>query len=302
VSTNNPLVSFAILCYNRKEELREALISILEQDYRPIEVIVIDNASTDGTEKLFETEFANSGIFYEKLSENLGVSGGRNVAMSRCHGDFLVILDDDAILLNPHATAAVVDKFNSDPRIGALAFKIVDFETGDIQKGYRMSRNRRVDLNSEFECWGFRGAGHAIRSGVFKEVGPYPDYYPWGHEEMDICLKILGANYKIVYFPQVCVAHHRSERGRLVKTEFEAVALENRIKVAIRNLPWRYVLTTSIVWTGVTLLVRTRFNIRAVALAYWNLWRKRHLLLKERRPLPSLALQRARELGAPLYY
>lgn len=303
MSENNPLVSYAILCFNRKEELREALRSILRQDYQPIEIVVIDNASTDGTDQLFQTEFVGANIYYERLTENLGVSGGRNVAMSKCHGEFLVIIDDDAVLLDSQATTKIVDKFRSDSNIGALAFKIVDYQTGEIQKGYRMNRtNKGVDLDQEFENWGFRGAGHAIRRHVFEEVGPYPDYYPWGHEEVDICLKILDAGYKIVYFPEIRVAHRRSELGRLARTEFEAVALENRIKVAIRNLPYRYVLTTAIVWTVVTLLIRTRFDVQAIILAYRRLWQKRSDLLRERRPLSAVTLRRARELGAPLYY
>lgn len=302
MSASRPLVSYAILCCNRKEELRKAIKSILEQDYESIEIVVIDNASTDGTDQLFKTEFTASNIYYERLVKNMGVSEGRNIALGKCHGEFLVIIDDDATLLDPQATTKIVNKFKSDSAIGALAFKIVDSQTGEIQKGYRISRNKKANLDHEFETWGFRGAGHAIRRVVFEEIGPYPDYYPWGHEEIDICLKILGAGYNIIYFPEIRVAHQRSKLGRLAETEFEAVALENRIKVAIRNLPWRCVLTTLFVWSGVTLLLRTKLNVRAVLIAYRNLWQKRRALLAERRVLSSAALERARKLGAPLYY
>lgn len=298
---DQPLVSYVLICYNRKNDLREALYSILAQDYEPIEIIVVDNNSSDGTEGLFEAEFALANIHFEKLSENLGVSGGRNIAMRKAQGEILIVIDDDAIVVDPHATAMVVEKLETDPSIGALGFKILDYHTRDIQKGYRIRRGKALDLNSEFDTWGFRGAGHAMRRRVFEEVGPYPDYFPWGNEEFDIALKILDAGYRIVYFPRVEIAHKRSVRGRLPETEFVAVALENRIKIAIRNLPWRYVLTTAVIWTGIN-LVRTRFDLKAVLLAYRSLWRKRHVLLKERSPLCQETLKKASKLGAPLYY
>lgn len=303
-SFDKPLVSYAIICHNRKDELREALYSIFAQDYKPIEIIVIDNNSSDGTEALFKTEFAQPNIYFERLHENLGVSGGRNVAMGKAQGEIMIIIDDDATVVDPHATAIVIEKFKNDLSIGALAFKIVDHGTRDIQinkKGFRLRRDNKVDLDTEFENWGFRGAGHAIRKHVYKEVGPYPDYFPYGHEELDICLKILNAGYRIIYFPKVEVTHKRITIGRLPRPEIMAVSLENRIKVALRNLPWCYVFTTAVVWTGM-ILIRTRFNLRSIFLAYRNLWRKRYIIMQERRPLSPSLLKKASRLGAPLYY
>lgn len=300
-SPENQLVSYVIITHNRREDIRELLISIQQQAYDPIEIVVLDSNSTDGTDSMFAAEFSESSIRYYRLDWNPGVSEGRNIAMSKATGDILVIVDDDAVVIDCNATQLLVDRFKDDSNIGALAFKIVDYETGGIQKGYRLSRNRELDLNTEFENWGFRGAGHAIRYSVFAEVGPYPDYSPWGHEELDICLKIIDAGYSIWYFPQVQVAHKISQGGRLPPTEFAAVSLENRIKVAFRNLPWRYVFTTAVVWSSVGLL-RSRFNFMVLILAYQRLWQKRHVLLKERRPLRPESLRKAAKLGAPLYY
>jgi GT2 family glycosyltransferase len=301
-TTAHPLVSFAILSYNRKEYLRKAIQSILHQSYEQIEIVVVDNNSSDGSEELFVAEFNQPTINFVQLSHNLGVSVGRNVAMGMAKGDLLIIIDDDAELIDTDATRLIVEKFAADPQIGALAFKITDYGTREIQKGYRINRNRTLNLDEEFENWGFRGAGHAMRKEVFEKVGPYPDYSPWGHEELDICLKILDARYKIIYFPRIEIIHHRTTAGRLKNAELRAISLENRIKVSLRNLPWRCVITTAFMWSCQILLVQTKFNVWAVYCAYQNLWSKRHTILKERRVIQEATLRRAEKLGAPLYY
>lgn len=301
-TTTHPLVSFAILSYNRKEYLRKAIDSILQQSYDSIEIVIVDNNSSDGTEELFVTEFKQPNIRFVQLTNNLGVSIGRNVVMGMAKGDLLIVIDDDAELTDPAATRLIVEKFSTDPQIGALAFKITDYGTRLIQKNYRINRDRTIDLDSEFENWGFRGAGHAMRKEVFEKAGPYPDYSPWGHEELDICLKILDAGYKIIYFPRIEVIHHRTTAGRLKNAELRAISLENRIKVSLRNLPWRCVVTTAFMWSCQILLVQTKFNVWAVYRAYQNLWSKRHTLLKERHVIQESTLRRAEKLGAPLYY
>jgi GT2 family glycosyltransferase len=301
-TTSHPLVSFAILSYNRKEYVRKALESILQQRYEPIEIVVVDNNSSDGTEDLFVTEFNQPNIKFVQLTNNLGVSVGRNVVMGMAKGELLIIIDDDAEIIDVDATCLVVEKFSCDPQIGALAFKITDYGTREIQKGYRINRDRTLDLEAEFENWGFRGAGHAMRKEVFEKVGPYPDYSPWGHEELDICLKILDAGYKIIYFPRIEIIHHRTAAGRLKNAELRAISLENRIKVSLRNLPWRCVITTAFMWSCEILLVQTKFNVWTIYRAYQNLWSKRRAILQERHVIQASTLRRAEKLGAPLYY
>ena len=71
-----PLVTINILSYNRKDELRHTLTKVFEQDYKNIEVIIVDNASNDGSSQMVEKEFF--GVNLIKLNKNIGIAGPGN--------------------------------------------------------------------------------------------------------------------------------------------------------------------------------------------------------------------------------
>ena len=87
----NPLVSVIIPVYNGERFIRDALASVLAQDYAPIEVIVADDGSTDGTR---EASAALPGVRILALAHG-GVSRTRNVAVAESHGEWLAFLDAD---------------------------------------------------------------------------------------------------------------------------------------------------------------------------------------------------------------
>jgi len=93
---SQPLVSVIIPTYNSKAFLKEAIASALEQSYKPIEVILVDDGSNDGTQDLFP-EFERQGVqcFY---IENGGASRARNFGMERARGDYVQFLDADDII------------------------------------------------------------------------------------------------------------------------------------------------------------------------------------------------------------
>ena len=295
------LVSFTVLTRNRKDDLRDALYSILGQDYTPIEIIVVDNGSSDGTEELFQEEFRKPGIHFIKLRENRGVCGGRNVAIGAAQGDIIVTLDDDAVLENNRATNDIVDRFILDASIGVLAFKSVNYWTGGLDRAAFPCRDKSRDADEEFETSWFVGVGHAMKREVYEKVGRYRDYLPYGHEDLDLSLRVIDAGYRIVYFPIVQVRHKRASSGRLVGIAFGATTLAHRIGVAALNLPWRYVVTTAVLWTLYT-LKRTRGNIPAVIIAYRDLFRRIPWLLKERQLVSKETIEKLRRLKGPLAY
>jgi glycosyltransferase involved in cell wall biosynthesis len=91
-----PLVSIIIPTYNSKTYIQEAVSSALNQTYKPIEIIVIDDGSTDGTSDLF-SEFKNQGVRCFSI-ENGGASKARNFGLERAKGDYIQFLDADDII------------------------------------------------------------------------------------------------------------------------------------------------------------------------------------------------------------
>ena len=98
-SFNSPLVSVLMPTYNRAHYIREALSSVLMQSYKNFELIILDDGSTDDTEKVV-IEFNDSRIKYVKDSVNRGIVYRRNESLKLAKGKYLAILDSDDVWLS----------------------------------------------------------------------------------------------------------------------------------------------------------------------------------------------------------
>src|ERR1700732_1439240 len=113
---SNDLVSVTIVTYNSGRFIKRCLESVLEQKYPNLEVIIIDNASTDGTVDLLEQFSDTCQIHYN--DENIGFAAAQNQAIGLSNGDWVLTLNPDVLLL-PNFIQALVDAGQFDSRIGA---------------------------------------------------------------------------------------------------------------------------------------------------------------------------------------
>src|ERR1700680_4549789 len=90
------LVSVALVTYNSGRFIRRCLESVLEQNYPHVEVIVIDNASTDGTVDILEQFACKCRIHYNQ--ENIGFAAAQNQAIAMSHGQWVLALNPDVLL------------------------------------------------------------------------------------------------------------------------------------------------------------------------------------------------------------
>ncbi|MHC4622328.1 MAG: glycosyltransferase family 2 protein [Planctomycetota bacterium] len=291
------LISFLIITHNRRDDLRRAVDAILEQNYRPIEIIIVDNNSTDGTEHAVKAGYNESFVKYVKLAENKGVAGARNVAIRKASGDIAITVDDDAVILGKDSIQKVVDKFKSDEKIGALAFKIINYDSRQILPREFPHRDKTLDPDKEFETTYFIGAGHAVRKQVYDRAGLYMDSF-YGMEELDLSYRILDAAYRIIYFPQVQVLHKRTGKGR-VANEWEHM-IQNRIKMLYRNLPWRYAIVNAIFWIWVA-LIKTK-SVLVIFRALGSFLREFEGIRHQRKVLSPEAIKRIKKLKGRLYF
>ena len=115
-----PLVSVLIPAHNEERDIADAVHSIFANRYRQLEVIVINDASTDGTQEVLEgltEEYPKLRIL--KLEKNLGKANGLNLALAMSHGEIILTLDADS-MLDEHAIEWAVWHFNNFPRVGAV--------------------------------------------------------------------------------------------------------------------------------------------------------------------------------------
>jgi GT2 family glycosyltransferase len=217
------LVSVGILTFNRRAAVRRAIESSLAQSHAALEVVVVDSASTDGTEQMIRECFPQ--IRYVRLPRNLGCPEGRNHVFANCIGEIVVCLDDDGYLA-PDAVARVVDAFASDPRIGAVAMR-QRFEGEDGSLVY--SEERLADVAN------FSGGVTAFRREAIAATGGYPSDFFLFAEESFLALKLLDRGYRIVSDPGAVMWHPRV--GSSASASFDYFRFRNPLLTVLRLFP-----------------------------------------------------------------
>lgn len=209
-----PLVSIVTICWNRKADICESLRRIREIDYSNLEVIVVDNASADGTPEAIAAEYPEVRLI--KLYKNIGIEA-YNIGFKNAKGEYIVILDDDSFP-QKDAVRRMVDKFASDPKLGVVAFDVRNFynyddvknEAGD-EPGEAAKETAAV---AQDYLLAFNGAGAGVRRGLLEEVGFYPEEFFLYWNEQDTAFRILNAGYQIKFFADVVAYHKYSPQNR----------------------------------------------------------------------------------------
>ena len=247
-------LSIVIITYNRPDDMLALAENI--SDLKGIgdlveEVIIVNNRSdvSYGQVESFIAGKPSVPFHYVIAPENLGVSRGRNYAISLSQAPVLVFLDDDALFRNSDALSAIVSVFG-EAAVGIAAFKIYYHSTGEMQiNAFPHKRfSDRKDWH-QFDTAYFSGAAHAIRRSVFEEAGYYPESFFYGMEEYDLSYRAIDKGYTIRYDDRVLIWHKETPAGRLPPREKLRGMWVNKSKVAWKYLPGRYFLSTAFLWS-----------------------------------------------------
>jgi glycosyltransferase involved in cell wall biosynthesis len=191
----NPLVSVIIPTYNRGWIIKEAIDSVLAQDYRDFELIVVDDGSTDNTPEVLDAYRGTIKVFRQ---ENKGVSAARNRGIAEASGRFIAFLDSDDLWL-PQKLSRQVEFFNTTP--DAL---ICQTEEVWIRSGVRVNPKKRHQKPSGmiFEpslalCL-VSPSAVMIRRSLLEIVGNFDETLP-ACEDYDLWLRISCR------FPVYCI-------------------------------------------------------------------------------------------------
>jgi GT2 family glycosyltransferase len=247
---SRPRVGVAVLTRgDRPAELRALLDSVAKQQEPASRVVVVGNGSP-----LPELP---DGVIGVELEENLGVAGGRNVAMDRLREagdvDVLVDLDDDGLLIDADVFTRIADLYADAPHLGIVGFRIAD-ETGFTQRRH-VPRLRAGDPMRGGEVTTFLGGGHGLSMRMLEEVGGWPDAFFFTHEETDLAWRALDAGWKIRYEPELVLQHPRTSPAR--HAVYYRMTARNRVWMARRHLPALLVPLYLGTWIALT-VARTR--------------------------------------------
>ncbi len=228
-----PTVSLVISVWNRKDDLRENLAAIQAQTVAPLEVIVVDNNSSDGTPEMVFAEFPSVQVIRMPHSD-YGACETFNIGFSSARGDYIGILDDD-VILPPDFIAAMLAEFETEPDSTVLLSpKVVEPEMPDWYKD-------SPAVNTPRYMSTFRGCGSMAKAPALRQAGFYDiRFFIFGNER-DLTTRLLNLGYRVKMVPSI-VVFHKAPFGMRHGKRSLYFHVRNFWLYAFKYVPWRYVL------------------------------------------------------------
>ena len=208
-ATRTPLVSVIIPVYNGERYIVQAVESALRQTFTNLEIIVVDDGSTDRTQQVLQPYFDRIRYIYQ---ENQGVAAARNIACQLAQGEFLAFLDADDYFL-PSKLEKQLACFDHDPALDMVqtGWLMVD-ETGKyIFEMKPWQQAPKLDLESFiiFKC--VRPSAMMLRRKWWEKLGGFNDNFPLA-EDLDFALRLALKGCKAVWLEEIltCYRQHNS--------------------------------------------------------------------------------------------
>jgi GT2 family glycosyltransferase len=228
MNAHTPALSVIIVSFNTREILRRCLARLAGQAGEA-ELIVVDNASSDGSADMVAQCFPQCRLV--RSSVNLGFAAANNRAFALARGEFLVLLNPDAFL-GPDALALALARMRSTPAAGLAGGRLLD-EQGLLQPSgrlfpsllnewlvlsglaARLPRSRwfgRLDRGWADPAVAARvdwvpGAFSIIRRAALERAGGFDERFFLYYEEVDLCRRIGACGYQVWYWPEIVVTH-----------------------------------------------------------------------------------------------
>jgi GT2 family glycosyltransferase len=240
-----------VLNYNKKDMVLSCLKSLNQQHYDSCRIVVVDNASTDGSQEAIRDIFPKTELLCSE--RNLGASQGRNfgVEYAKSQDDFgyILFLDDDAEVAT-ESIARLVDALESEPQIGIVCGKTyIDLDsrvlmsTGIIERFHwarcydrgaaeldlgQYDRDGLVDA-----CGGF---ALMIRASLFDDLEGFDEVFsPYGWEDVDLCLRARQLGFHTKYIHDAVFAHKGTQVGRSPLPLYERSKVKNFLILLLRH-------------------------------------------------------------------
>ena len=259
------LVSIAIVNWTGEKYLYKCIKSLLNQNYKNIEIIVIDNDSTDNSVKIIEENFLDSVKLFK--NKNTGYAGGANKGIELSKGDYVIIANPD-IVFGENYIENCIKKFKEDITIGAVTGKLLKYDFDNDKKlniidsaGISFNHYRQgIDIGQneadegkyekDKRVFGVCGAAAVFKKEVLEKIkinGEYfdNDFFAY-KEDIDICWRLNLYGFKCYYVHDAIAYHGRgmnSSKGiintiknRRSQSEFlKGISFRNHYLMIIKN-------------------------------------------------------------------
>lgn len=249
-------LSIVIVSYNTKDVLKECLESIYKTAKNlSFEVIVVDNASRDGTKEEI-TKLKNINLKFIQNKENLGFSKANNVGIKETTGRYVLFLNPD-VVVHANTLQGMVDFMDKEKSAGAATCKVV-LTSGQIDdashRGFPTPWNalthfsgmaklfgktkhfggynlKHLDLSTMHEIEALAGAFMIVRREAGEEVKWWDEDYFFYGEDLDFCYMLKQKGWKIYYVPEFTVLHYKGVSGGLKKVSKDITTADSETKI-----------------------------------------------------------------------
>ena len=231
---NNPLISIVICCHNRADMLPKTLNSVFSQTYQPVEIIVLDDGSSDSTPELME-RYSDKIRYY--WQENQGVTKTRTNACKFAKGEYIAFMDDDDLMPEGRITT-LYNALNKFPQaiFATGDFEIID-DNGNLTGKRWLPRQqgqsaKPILYNNGHEAVLWPHVAATVHTSLFKrsdgeKINWFNEQYKYASEDKDFFAR-LGLLGPIIYVPKVVSLYrrgHDSLTSTSLNSEYEQLLL-----------------------------------------------------------------------------
>ncbi|VVB89713.1 Glycosyltransferase AglE [uncultured archaeon] len=228
---NDYLVSIIIPTYNRKDKLERLINSILQSNYpiERIEIIVVDDASSDGTDELINKKFKN--ISYIRNEEEKFLAESRNIGAIKAKGRYMFFIDDDNII-EKDTIVQLINVIRTDNNIGIVGPLMCYYDEKNLiwcagGKFNRFFIPFHLFLNKKIEELQLKSLiiddvdyfpnAYMVRRDIVKTTLHDHKNFPHNWEEQDFCIRVKKLGYKIVTVTSSKIYHDIDYRDRITR-------------------------------------------------------------------------------------
>ena len=258
----DPRVSIVIVTWNGLELIQKCLPSVVDTAYENAEIVVADNASTDGTAEWIESTYPDR-VDVVRHPENWAFCRGNNEAIPATSGKYVVLLNNH-VEVPPDWLDPLVETMEADPELAAVQPKLLQYEDrsrfeyagaagGFLDRlGYPFARGRLFDhverdhgqYDDPAEIFWATGAAMMLRRKAFEDVGGLDEQFVLHMEEIDLCWRLRRAGYRIRAVPESTAFHIGGSSLAQGDPRKAYYNFRNSLLTLYKNLPpgrWRWI-------------------------------------------------------------
>ncbi len=301
----DPQVSIIIPNWNGRHHLDVCLSSLRSQSFEDVEVILVDNGSSDDSVAYVRLNFPEVRVI--SLTRNLGFTGACNAGYAKARGEFIILLNNDTEA-DENWLTAIVSAFEENVEVGSIASKILLFDkrdhfhtAGDYYRLDGIPGNRGV---WQMDCGQYDrpeyvfsacGAAAAYRRTMLEQIGFLDERFYFSCEDVDLGWRSHLAGWQVLYVPTAVVYHKlKATGGDLTASYYDG---RNHLYLIWKNYPgallrrhWRSILAAQLqisweaigAWRGAAARARLRGQLAGL-IGIFKFWPERRRLRESKR-------------------